>query len=368
MVNDRAVDVRTLEQGLLERMREAGSAYAVLTPDPVAASSGSRSSIGASEVNRWREEPFAARGDRFAVFIPVPRLRLFCLAQWRFECRDGGDFEAIMQALPNNGGVGMLGMPPAMAQAPGGVPDAAWDAALDTGHVPLPHLTREGERTIAWYRGPLTSVGVARLDEGPFHTADQARRLDPVTGLENLGYAAAFEVGRLLALGDPRFALDLLRWRRGDRLLVDVGITRDVLERFAAALVRGLAVDPQLLRTLPARLATAGAIRTGIVLGRGARGGLGPLGDPTGLRAVRDRLPGLQAETIATVRGLPLETVRAFLQPSLVGGAAQLEALGAGDLPVRSVDLDTLAANPGLEFPGLDDLFSATLRGLALGR
>ena len=359
------IDPQQLERGLLQRMVEADNPYAVLTPDPVVANTGSLASIGASESHRWRTERFADIVGDLELFIPAPRLRLFCLAQWKFECREGGDFEAIMQALPANGGVGMLGLPPSLTQAPGSVPVAAWNAALDTGHVPLEHLTREGERTIAWYRGPLTSVGVTRQADGPFHTADQARRLDPVTGLENLGYAAAFEIGRLLALGDPRFALDLLRWRRGDRLLVDVDVTRDVFDRFAAQLVRGLAPDARLFGKLPAALASTGLRQVGTVIMRGA---LGVLGDPGGLRDVRDRLPGLQVEAIASARGLDAGVVRSLVEPTIVGGGALLDELQVGELPALVSDLDQLVTGAAVEFAGLDDVFTATLRGLARDR
>ena len=49
---------------------------------------------------------------------------------------------------------------------------------------------------------------------GPYHSADQARRVVVETGAENISYACAFETGRLLAAADARLAQELMRWRR----------------------------------------------------------------------------------------------------------------------------------------------------------
>ena len=56
---------------------------------------------------------------------------------------------------------------------------------------------------------PLT-----RDTNGPYHSADQARRVAPDVGAEDISYACAFEVGRLLAAADARLAQELMRWRR----------------------------------------------------------------------------------------------------------------------------------------------------------
>ena len=362
-VADDSVDLETVKQGLIEQMLKSDNAYAHLSVDPDASPTSSISSVSQSVSNRWTTVE-ARGGERVQVLFEQPKVRLFCLAQWKFECLEGGDFEAIMQALPDRGGVAMLGMPPALAQAPGNTPAAAWTAALDTGHVPLEHLTREGERTIAWYRGPLTAVAVTRDAEGPFHTADQARRLDPATGLENLGYAAAFEIGRLLALGDPRFALDLLRWRRGDRALVDVRVTFNVLNAFAATLSRDIRFEREMLMRVPSFLSTAGNVRFGTVMQRPGNTGLGALRDPTGLAAIRTRLPGLAVDAISASRGYEPLVVKSLIEGVAVGGGAILDALGVGRTVALERDLDVLATTASTHFGPLTDLFTAGLRDL----
>jgi hypothetical protein len=300
--------------------------------------------------------------SKIGVQLLIPKVRLFMLAQWSFECREGGDFESIMQALPNNGGVAMLGMPPSLAQAPGGTGAAVWRAALDTGHVPLPHLTREGEQTLAWYRGPLTPVGVRRETVGPYHTADQARRLDPATGLENLGYAAAFEIGRLMALGDPRFALDLLQWRRRARLRLD----DDLLKRILGSRVRGhdalLAErfrDMSVLQ-LPRFLSQFSTDKLSALMQQGE---LGLLRDPTGLQAVRDRLPGFDPAKVADAKGLQLQVAQSLLGSLALGGSV-LDEVGFTQNLELEARLDVLLENPAQHFGSQMEAFDTRLRAV----
>jgi hypothetical protein len=65
-----------------------------------------------------------------------------------------------------------------------------------------------------WYRGPLVAHPVDRDPNGPYHSADQARRISPETGAEDISYAGAFDLGRLLGAADGRLAQDLMGWRR----------------------------------------------------------------------------------------------------------------------------------------------------------
>jgi len=88
----------------------------------------------------------------------------------------------------------------------------------ETGHVGLPHQTRRGEQVRAWYRGPVVPNLTTRESAPPggrlpfAHVSDQLRRLIP-DGREDLAYACAFEIGRLLALSNPSVVAALSRWR-----------------------------------------------------------------------------------------------------------------------------------------------------------
>jgi hypothetical protein len=180
-------------------------------------------------------------------------------------------------------------------------------------------------------------VGVGRETGGPYHSADQARRLDPATGLENLGYAAAFEIGRLMALGDPRFALDLMHWRRDGRLSIDITlINRLFVQRLALQVVplpdlwnpRSTLLMPRILTSLSTK-----SFSTLMQAGK-----LGALRDPTGLQAVRDRLPGLDAGQVALAKGLNVQVMQSVMGRLALSGSV-LDEIGYAQVAPREARL-----------------------------
>jgi len=127
-------------------------------------------------------------------------VQMVLLHSWQFECIGTGTFKDLMQHID----VGMTGK---LAE-PGHPP------LTDTGHLPIKVQDRAGVTEAVWYRGPLVPFQLTRDPLGPYHSADQARRVTPETGGEDVSYAAAFEVGRLLAAADGRLGQELMRWRR----------------------------------------------------------------------------------------------------------------------------------------------------------
>jgi hypothetical protein len=177
-------------------------------------------------------------GQGPAVIPEAPFWTYPVLAHWSFTCAGAGDFQSLMQELD----VGVLGTrasppPPSGAKPPPPPRRPEPPEVLETGHIALDHVTRAGERGRVWYRGPcLPHPGTRQQPDADgrlplLHTSDQARRVGP-DGRENLSLAAAFEIGRLLALAEPSIVAALLLWRRA-------GFT----EARAAAL---LGVDPVL--------------------------------------------------------------------------------------------------------------------------
>ena len=158
------------------------------------------------------------RGN-FERFVVEKTYRFPVLAHWSFTVNGAGGFESLMRGLD----VGLLGTAPAEPVLSPGAPPAPpltrpAPEFTETGHVGLPHLTRRGDRVRAWYRGPLGTYPTARDqadDEGRLalaHVSDQLRRSVP-DGREDLSLAAAFEIGRLLALSQPSVVRALLAWR-----------------------------------------------------------------------------------------------------------------------------------------------------------
>ncbi|WP_299628400.1 hypothetical protein [uncultured Tateyamaria sp.] len=107
---------------------------------------------------------------------------------------------------------------------------------LSLGYVPMNHLTRKPDvsvepkepiQTVSWYRGPLAPFAVEPDHNGPLgggavgsdlskmvYSADKLLRFDPTVGMYDTSYAAAWQLGRLLALQDKSFSVPYYQWQR----------------------------------------------------------------------------------------------------------------------------------------------------------
>ena len=162
---------------------------------------------------------------RIGFQLPISRyaqekvLRFPVLAHWSFTTSEGATFETLMQNLD----VGLLGTLPLPPKAKPGKPlpppqPDTLPEVVQTGHIGLAQRSRRGDGLRAWYRGPCVPVATARDGQGgakplPLaHAADQLRRVIP-DGREDVALAAAFEIGRLLALSQLSVVSALLRFR-----------------------------------------------------------------------------------------------------------------------------------------------------------
>ena len=136
--------------------------------------------------------------------LPAPRVRLITLASWTFVCDGGGHdtFAGLMQRLRNTAAVFGVALP-----APS--ESNYVNEALAKGYVPIDYKPLESTPTMAWYRGPLSPLSRGRMGRSSFQRADEALIFDGQTGIMDVSYAAAWELGRLLALGSPAFAKGL---------------------------------------------------------------------------------------------------------------------------------------------------------------
>ncbi len=184
--------------------------------------------------------PLLATGDSYtSVPIVLPGggdaafVRLVSLANWSYRSVDPKQsFTEILKGLDAADDFRVLGIANAST-------DPTVANALAMGHVPLDHQTRQGSRTVSWYRGPLIPfappgtivVPQPNATNDGLATADQALRYDPDTGMIDLTYAAAWEIGRLLALQDSEFARALYDWKRSNTQAVVEAFERGVLEQ-----------------------------------------------------------------------------------------------------------------------------------------
>jgi hypothetical protein len=89
--------------------------------------------------------------------------------------------------------------------------------ALDMGFVPLNENLRTPDgKTVSWYRGPLIPYKISTPSvDLPIPSPDKITFFDPTTGMFDLSYASAWSIGRLIALQDKSFSVDLYNWKRG---------------------------------------------------------------------------------------------------------------------------------------------------------
>ncbi|MGW3228584.1 hypothetical protein [Kitasatospora sp. NPDC001095] len=162
--------------------------------------------------------------------IPAPAegLRLVSLVSWSFTTQpdSGVGFGDLAQHLATTDGTIprpadelRLRVPAVGPANPAGPQKEALDR-MAGGAVALPQRLETGERTFAFYRGPLTAQPVQRLPD------PAATRLDSPGealiylqqyGVFDTAYAAAFTTGRTLALADAEFRSALLEFRSAAR-------------------------------------------------------------------------------------------------------------------------------------------------------
>jgi hypothetical protein len=137
-------------------------------------------------------------------------IRLVTLTSWSFTCvNNQHNFTALVKNLDRN---------PDTLRLPE-LPEPQNREAnnyLKQGYVPLAHALRQGDKTISWYHSPLSpGKSPDKLSE-PVPMADALVRYDSTSGLFDVSYAAAWELGRMLTLQNQRLAVELFNWKRAN--------------------------------------------------------------------------------------------------------------------------------------------------------
>jgi len=133
-------------------------------------------------------------------------IRLVCLKSWRFSCiYSEQSFTQLLITANRN---------PSTLRLPDSGGDADANRYLGMGYLPLPHALRQGDKTVSWYHGPFSPGDVEDPVTLPALTGDELVRYDGGTGLFDISYAAAWQLGRMLTLQNQAVALELYRWKR----------------------------------------------------------------------------------------------------------------------------------------------------------
>jgi hypothetical protein len=134
-----------------------------------------------------------------------PYIRLISLRSWRFACiTPTQDLVGLLKQLDREPGVLRLPL----------TKNVQANRYLSQGYVALPYAPRQGEPTVAWYRGPLLPCASGPSFDPDARAADMLLRHDPTLDMYDISYAAAWELGRLLLLRSKSVSVGLYNWKR----------------------------------------------------------------------------------------------------------------------------------------------------------
>lgn len=236
-----AVKPLPVEMGYLAHLREGGRPDATELSDAPEPDEGELNAVLVA--NRF---PAATGGRHVAHLVsleghdryltapaPTEGLRLVSLTSWSFttEPDSGIGFGDLAQhlaattdgptddAVPRPAEDLRLRVPTTGPANPAGPQKEALDR-MAGGAVALPQRLETGERTLAFYRGPLTAQPARRLPPAAATRLDspgEALIYLQQYGVFDTAYAAAFTTGRTLALADAEFRTALLEFRSAAR-------------------------------------------------------------------------------------------------------------------------------------------------------
>jgi hypothetical protein len=132
------------------------------------------------------------------------------LKSWSFTCeKDKRDESESLAHLFQKLDGSWLRIPPDEKTAPA-------EPYISRGRVPLPHRFRTGESGVSFYAGPLFPGPPSPEDPVnlPAGSADELLVYHERLGMLDITYAAAWELGRLLALEHREVEIALSAWRR----------------------------------------------------------------------------------------------------------------------------------------------------------
>lgn len=172
-------------------------------------------------------------------------VRLPCFKSWNFIA-SGSSFGFVENLKKLNGGASdpdtlnhaRLHLNNGLEDAPQKIKDA-----LKWGYTPFNHTTRLGDQTVAWYRGPLTpypidekTIDFLDAQEQVIDSADELLRFDASIGMFDVSYAAAWQLGRLIAIQDRHFSTTLYKWKRE--------LTQQLIRKLEEDILQGKFLNP----------------------------------------------------------------------------------------------------------------------------
>lgn len=131
-------------------------------------------------------------------------VRLVVLANWNFDNSGEASFLSLVEGIETK----------SMKIIKSSDATNELTPFFESGYTALEHLTRVGAKTVSWYHGPFVpQLASASSKKITFSSSDSALRYDKSTGLFDVSFAAAWQLGRILALQNKEYAKAMLNWR-----------------------------------------------------------------------------------------------------------------------------------------------------------
>jgi len=141
----------------------------------------------------------------------INKIRLLSLKKWGFSCENANETfpKIISNLVPCNLGIDNEA-------------NSQIKFRKQRGRTLLLHQMRQGYKNVAWYRGPFNNIGLN--DDRPLlrptsvttavNSSDSRLSVDKVNNIFDVTYAAAWQLGRQLALAHPTVIRELYKLRR----------------------------------------------------------------------------------------------------------------------------------------------------------
>jgi hypothetical protein len=154
-------------------------------------------------------------------------------------------FVELLKGLNRDSEVNTLRLAPKRQNTSNSRADSEVQQALESGYVALNHDLRGGGNTVSWYRGPLLPYAKkGRVVAGPITSPDAVTRYNPDTGIFDVAYAAAWQLGRLLALQNKSFSIALYQWKRRHEKQLAAQIEQSIFASLYGTAVSSASAQP----------------------------------------------------------------------------------------------------------------------------
>lgn len=130
------------------------------------------------------------------------KVRVVVLSHWSFVSHGTTTFETLVSNIQLK----------KMAVEANG--DTELAKVCTHGYFPMPHHMRNGVKTYSWYRSPMipNAVKIQDADFILYSCSDAAMYYDQATGMMDISLAAAWELGKTLALQNKEFGKAMITW------------------------------------------------------------------------------------------------------------------------------------------------------------